>query len=271
MPPDVYLALFKLTVTPVLVGLASLIARRWGNTIAGLIAGLPLMTGPISLFLALEQGAAFTVAATTGILIALTAIAFYALAYTLAARFAPWPVSIIIAYAAYFLAAASIQPFITMQWQAIASAYIAIILAIVVIPRHRQPETPPRIPWWEIWLRMAATAAMIAMVTATASLMGPTWTGIIATIPVLGTVMAVFTHARWGTAAVTRFMRSMTLSFIAFITFFVVVASTLEHLSVWQTYTLATIVALIVSPAVAWVDRVFARRPSALPQQPLAK
>ena len=105
MAPETILLIFKLTVTPILVGLASLAARRWGNTVAGLIAGLPLMTGPISVFLTVEQGAAFTVAATTGILIALTSIAFYGLAYTLIARFTPWSVAITAAYAAFFAAA----------------------------------------------------------------------------------------------------------------------------------------------------------------------
>jgi len=255
MPPDVLLTLFKLTVTPLLVGLASLAARRWGNTVAGLIAGLPLMTGPISIFLALEQGPAFTVATTTGILIALTSIAGYSLAYAVAARFAPWPIAILSAYGAFFLTAWLISPLITERWQAIACAYGAICIGIILIPRYRLPETPPRIPWWEIWLRMLATAAMIALVTTTASLLGPTWTGIIATVPVLATVMAMFTHARWGHQAVTRFIRSMMLSMIAFTTFFVIVAYGLERFGIVETYIVATLIALIISPLVASLDR----------------
>ncbi len=253
LPLDL-ITLFKLTVTPVLVGIASLAARRWGNTVAGLIAGLPLMTAPISVFLALEQGKAFTVDATTGILIALASIAFYAGTYAIAARFAPWPVAITAAYAAFFVAAWQIQPHIETLWQAIACAYGAIVISVLLIPRHRQPETPPRIPWWEIWLRMFATAIMIAFVTATAALFGPTWTGIVATIPVLATVMVTFTHARWGSDAATRFMRSMMLSLIAFTTFFVVVAFALETYGIAATYIAATLVALCVSPGVAALD-----------------
>ncbi len=41
------LILLKLTVTPILVALVSIAARRWGPTIGGLIMGLPWMTGPI--------------------------------------------------------------------------------------------------------------------------------------------------------------------------------------------------------------------------------
>ncbi len=254
-PPFDTLALFKLTVTPALVGLASLAARRWGNTVAGLIAGLPLMTAPISVFLAIEQGAAFTVGATTGIFIALAAISLYGLTYTVTARFAPWPIAIATAYAAFFLAAWQLQPLIDGFWPAAAAAYAALFLGIILVPRHRNREQPPRIPWWEIWLRMLATALMIAFVTGSATLFGAKWTGIIAAIPVLATVMATFTHARWGAAAAIRFMRSMMLSLIAFATFFVVVALGLETYGIVKTYAAATVVALIVSPAVAALDR----------------
>ena len=258
MTPDILLV-FKLTATPLLVAMASLAARRWGNAVAGLLAGLPLMTGPISVFLTIEQGAQFTVAATTGILIALTSIAFYGLTYALAARVTHWSVAIVAAYAAFFVGAWLIQPLITDLQTAAASAYAAIILGVILIPRQRAPETPPRIPWWEIWFRMLATAAMIALVTTTANLMGPTWTGIIATVPVLATVMVVFTHSRWGSDAAMRFMRSMMLSLIAFATFFVVVGLGLETHGLTNTYVAATAIALIVSPLVATIDRVIAK------------
>ena len=41
---------------PVAVALATLAMRRWGPAVVGMLMGLPLMTGPISLFLAVDQG-----------------------------------------------------------------------------------------------------------------------------------------------------------------------------------------------------------------------
>jgi hypothetical protein len=49
----------KLVVTPVMVLAASLAARRWGDAVGGWLVGLPLISGPISVFLAIEQGPAF--------------------------------------------------------------------------------------------------------------------------------------------------------------------------------------------------------------------
>ena len=38
---------------------ASLAARRWGEAVGGWLVGLPLTSGPVAVFLALEQGPAF--------------------------------------------------------------------------------------------------------------------------------------------------------------------------------------------------------------------
>src|SRR5438132_8692826 len=51
--------LLKLIVTPLLIGAASLAGRRWGETLSGWFIGLPLTSGPVCWFLALEQGTGF--------------------------------------------------------------------------------------------------------------------------------------------------------------------------------------------------------------------
>ncbi len=252
--PDLLL-IFKFTVTPILVGLASLAARRWGNTVAGLITGFPLMTAPISIFLTIEQGAEFTVSASIGILIALVGIAVYALAYVVAARFVAWPFAITYAYAAFFAASWLVAPYITTHFTAALAAYLAIIISIVLMPRNRSGGAPLQVPIWEIWLRMFSTAAMIALVTSIASMLGPTWTGIIATIPVMATIMVTFTHGRFGHRPATVFMRSMMLSMFSFATFFVVVAYALQYLDPLHAYVLATAIAVALSPIVVRIDR----------------
>ena len=255
--PDLLL-IFKFSVTPILVGLTSLAARKWGNTVAGLIMGFPLMTAPISIFLTIEQGAAFTISTTIGILIALVGIAVYALAYVLAARFSPWPVAIAFAYSAFFATSWFVAPYLTTHVKAALAAYGAILLSIMLMPRHRTTGTPPQVPAWEIWLRMFSTAAMIALVTTIAKLVGPTWTGIIATIPVMATIMVTFTHARSGHQPAAVFMRSMMLSMFSFATFFVVAAYALRWLDPLHAYVFATVTAVALSPLVVRIDRAIA-------------
>ena len=51
--------LIKLIAAPLLLALATLAARRWGTVLGGILIGLPLISGPISVFLAIENGAGF--------------------------------------------------------------------------------------------------------------------------------------------------------------------------------------------------------------------
>ena len=58
----------KLVLTPALIALASLAGRRWGPAVSGWLVGLPLTSGPVTFFLALNQGLAFAAAAAVGTL-----------------------------------------------------------------------------------------------------------------------------------------------------------------------------------------------------------
>ena len=71
----------KLVGAPVFLVAATLAARRWGGTVGGLIVALPMISGPISVFLALEDGAAFAVRAGIGSLTGTLALAFFGFVY----------------------------------------------------------------------------------------------------------------------------------------------------------------------------------------------
>jgi len=56
----------KLVVTPLMVLVAWLAARRWGEAVGGWLVGLPLTSGPVAVFLALEQDPTFAAEAAAG-------------------------------------------------------------------------------------------------------------------------------------------------------------------------------------------------------------
>jgi hypothetical protein len=51
--------LFKIFTTPVLILGLTMLSRRFSPAVGGLLMGIPLVTGPISLFTAFEQGTAY--------------------------------------------------------------------------------------------------------------------------------------------------------------------------------------------------------------------
>jgi hypothetical protein len=55
----VALLLLKLCLTPILIGGVSLAARRWDPSVGGWLVAMPLTSGPVALYIALDHGNAF--------------------------------------------------------------------------------------------------------------------------------------------------------------------------------------------------------------------
>lgn len=75
----------KVTLTPFLIAVASMAQRRWGGAIGGLVAGLPLTSAPVSVFLAVEHGPAFAARAAIGTLLGISAMSAFCACYARAA------------------------------------------------------------------------------------------------------------------------------------------------------------------------------------------
>lgn len=72
---------YKLTLAPALVAIATLLGRRYGQIAAGLVAGLPIVAGPILYFYAAEQGPAFAADAALSTLLGLVSLSLFTVAY----------------------------------------------------------------------------------------------------------------------------------------------------------------------------------------------
>ena len=100
---------FKLLLTPALIGIASLAGRRWGTAISGWLVGLPLTSGPIAFFLALNHGPAFAAEATAGTLTGAISQAAFCLAYGWFALRWGWPQALAVSCLAFAALTALLQ------------------------------------------------------------------------------------------------------------------------------------------------------------------
>src|ERR1700681_2780330 len=80
----------KLTITPIAIGLATLVARRRGPALGGWGAALPFTSAPVVLFLSLDRGTGFATTAALGMLAATGSQAAFALAYAWSALRFSW-------------------------------------------------------------------------------------------------------------------------------------------------------------------------------------
>ncbi|MGE5513318.1 MAG: hypothetical protein ACM31O_18965 [Bacteroidota bacterium] len=246
---------FKIFAVPVLVALATLAIRRWGAAVGGLLMGLPIMTGPISLLLALEQGTAFAATTTVGIILAVGAMGPYALVSYWTAGRLPWPLCMAAALAAFAVAALGLQNLPVDHRQASAVAASSMLLALVAMPRVRKIADMRSPPWWDIPLRMLVTAVLVVTVTFLASDLGPRLSGIMSTLPIISTVVVSFTLHQAGAAAGRAVIRANSIAMLSFIAFFLVVGETIEASGIAAAYTLALVVTAASSLAIMLLDR----------------
>src|SRR2546423_2106675 len=86
--------LLKLLLTPLFILIVTLIGRRWGTLVSGLLVGLPLTSAPVALFLALEQGTTFASRAALGTMTGTISYAVFCLKKKRLSTRLPWPLSV---------------------------------------------------------------------------------------------------------------------------------------------------------------------------------
>jgi hypothetical protein len=239
--------LLKLIVTPLLIGAASLAGRRWGETVSGWFIGLPLTSGPVCWFLALELGTGFAAAAARGCLAGAAAEAGFCLVYGVAARHAGWVHSIAAGTVAYAACAALLQVASLPLWLLALVVCVTLATALWWMPRldSGRPQLPAS-PAWDLSARMIVATALVLGLTGMAPLVGARLSGLLATYPLFGAVLAAFAHHQSGAAAAGRVLRGLLIGLFGFTGFFLLLAVTIEPIGIAGAFAMATALALAI-------------------------
>jgi hypothetical protein len=258
-------AIVKVLLTPALIAVATLLARRWGPAVGGTIAGLPFTSTPVSIFLFLEQGPAFAAAAARGTLLGLLSQGVLCLAYAWTARRAPWWWSGAAGGAAFLVSTLVLEGVSLPVWPAFALVSAALLLMAAGIPASAPALPPGRPPAWDLPLRMLVATVFVLTLTGLAARLGPAWTGLLSPLPVFALVLGGFTHRTQGPGAAARLLRGIVLGSLAHATMFALVASLLITRGAVWTYGCGAIGALAVNALALWAGRRTAtiRAPSA--------
>lgn len=249
--------LLKLFLVPALIALVTLAGRRWGPAVAGWLSAFPVVAGPILGFIALEQGAVFAARAAVGTLSAVLAMLAFGLSYAWAATRFAWPVSLALAYVGY---AAAVVVLGLWKVTTLPAAGLVVMAGLSLAPRF-YPVLPvsakarPK-PANDMLLRMGLGALLVLLVTHFAANLGPDLSGIFAMFPVMGTVLALFTHRSAGAAATIQLLRGMVLGFYAFGMFCAVLAWALSATGVGPAF----LWALAAAAVIQWLSRLWLMR-----------
>lgn len=232
---------FKLLLTPLFIGGVTLAGRRWGPAASGLLVGLPLTSGPISVFLALQYGPAFAARAAAGILAGQASVCVFCVAYGLLSARLDWFLCAPAALLAFLAGVAVLDRWIWTLGPAILLVLAAILTVARILPRRAVPVSAIAPPWWDLPARMVAATLFVLGLTTAARALGPQLSGLLAPFPVYGVVLAVFSHLRQGSPAATQLVRGNAVGSLAFVAFFTIAGVALVRLPLGAAYLLAAL------------------------------
>ena len=233
------LLLFKLFATPALILLATLASGRFGHAVGGWLVGLPLTSGPIAVYLAIEHGAEFSRSAAAGSLDGTIAQAFFAAAYARLSHAYRWPVCLAAATLA-FVASGLVMARANLALPLLVAAALgSLVAALSTIPRPTVRETAIVPPRWDLPARMTVATALVLVITGAARILGPGLSGLAATYPLFAVILAVFAHLHQGPGAARSVLRGLLLGLFGFVGFFVTVALLVTRIGLWGTFAAA--------------------------------
>lgn len=253
------LFMLKLILTPLLIAVATITARRWGPVVGGLVVSLPLTSGPVSVFLALEHGPEFAAAAAAGTILGSLSVAAFIVVYANVAQHAAWPLAALSGLIGFALAVTGMAHFPLPPITGALFSCAVLGLLLVLEKRPAGPPAPIPAPRWDIPMRMVIATIVVLAITALSHHLGPTVSGLLSAFPAFICVMSIFSHTLCGAENVRQFERGIIIGSFAFVAFFFTVSLALFHFNLLVVYVLALLAAFGVSGGIM-VFRAYARR-----------
>jgi hypothetical protein len=196
----------RMAIAAAFVVSASIITERSGPVIGALVATLPISAGPSYVFLALDHDAAFIAQGALTSLPINAATIFLGTTYVVLAQRHSLLIACSAAVAVWLVLASIVQAVHWTLAEGLVANAIAYAICVPVLEPYRHVKKPLiGRRWYDVPLRAALVATLVASVTALSGWVGPSNSGILALFPMVFTSMMLILHPRIGgpaTAAV---------------------------------------------------------------------
>lgn len=261
---------YKAVLTATTVALLLAVAQLFGRRLAGILAGLPTVTGPALVWLALDHGTDFAVEAALGSVATSALCGLFAVGYERASRrFGP-----VVAVLAACMASLAPLPLL-VGWSSAPGSPLLLLCAVMTVcvlcvawipatsARRDIVAQPSRRRALELWIT-AGVSGLVSGVTALAApQVGPFWAGVLASPPLIAAAVAINLHVTAPSrsdGAVARFLRGYAAGLIGRSGFAALFGALLAPTGVIAAVLLATAIGCLATLATAQVLRSIERR-----------
>jgi hypothetical protein len=254
---------YKAMLTTVSVALVLLVAQTFGRRLAGLLAGLPIITAPALLWVASEHGAAFAARAAVGSIAACGLMALFALAYERASRRHGPALSLAVGIGTIALIGAPAAALAGHPLRALAFTLACCWLAARLLPVSSASAVPARRLRGE-FLYTTIMAGLVSIVAAqVARAFGPYWAGVMAALPVISAAALVNQHLTATHEDIRRFLRGYVAGLSGKALFALTFAAAVVAVGATAALVLAAVVGLAASfCAIRGLNWIESQRPS---------
>src|ERR1700759_3695186 len=268
MSPELTLLLtlgFRMAITAAFVVSASIITERSGPAIGALVATLPISAGPSYVFLAFDHDASFIAQGASASLPINAATIFLGLSYVVLAQrhtaLVSWSAGVVV-----WIALGALSR--TIHWSlagGLAVNAIAFGICIPLLARFRHVQMPLIARRrYDIPLRAALVATLVATVVTLSGWVGPNVSGVIAMFPIVFSSMMLILHPRIGGPATAAVIANAGWGLLGFGVAIAVLQVAVLRCGSAIALTLALMTGVSWNFALWWFGhRKFARRPSA--------
>lgn len=234
----------KLLMAPALVVAASLVARRWGPQVGGVLVCVPVVAGSVLVVTCAQQGPQFAGATARAAILGVVPLALFAIVLATVSRRHGLFASLGCGWLTVLGADAAVLHVQVPSTVTLLVGALALHAARISLRRFPVPA-PTRIgattPWWDLPARAGASAGLVVLLTGSAKLLGPTATGVLAAFPVSQSVVCGFALASNGHRGVVSFLRGIAPGLYGFAAFLYILGLTLGRTSAGVAFGLATL------------------------------
>lgn len=236
------LTLIKIAVAVAMVIGLSVLAEKVSTRVAGLLSGYPLGAAISLFFIGYEIDPVFAAHSAIYTVFGLIGTLAFVVCYQLTTRILGGRAGLAAACGStlggvlgYFGAAALLRFFPASLATAVVATSSAILVCIALFRRleNVRIETSLRLRPWVLILRALFAAGVIALITASARLVGPGWAGLLSAFPITMLPFIFIIHVSYRTDHVRAILKNVPKGLGAIVVYGIMVALSYPRFGIW--------------------------------------